>query len=127
MNANLWTQLLIAVIPAIITGAGSLFIALKKCRNEIKTLETNNKHEINIEDLKEKHRLDSERKQQEHDLKIKEMKIECENEILRKEKELENQAKYGAMGDIFKGMFSSPELQKEIDKKIKEEFNKGLI
>lgn len=29
MNANLWTQLLIAVIPAIITGAGSLFIALK--------------------------------------------------------------------------------------------------
>lgn len=90
MNANLWTQLLIAVIPAIITGAGSLFIALKKCRNEIKTLETNNKHEIeklmkqheiNIEDLKEKHRLDSERKQQEHDLKIKEMKIECETKF----------------------------------------------
>ena len=31
MNANLWTQLLIAVIPAIITGAGSLFIALRDC------------------------------------------------------------------------------------------------
>lgn len=42
----------------------------------------------------------------------------------KKEKEFENQAKYGAMGDIFKGMFSSPELKKEIDKKI-EEFNKS--
>ena len=29
------------------------------------------------------------------------------------------------MSDIFKGMFSSPELKKEIDKKIEEEFNKS--
>ena len=29
------------------------------------------------------------------------------------------------MGDIFKGMFSSPEFKKEIDKKIEEEFNKS--
>lgn len=28
MNANLWTQLLIAIVPALITGIGSLFIAL---------------------------------------------------------------------------------------------------
>ena len=42
MNANLWTQLLIAIIPAIITGIGSLIISLKKCKNEIRTLETNN-------------------------------------------------------------------------------------
>lgn len=125
MDANLWTQLLISIVSALITGAGSLIIALKKCKNEIKTLETNNKHEIDIENLKEKYKLQSEAKQQEHDLKIKEMKIECENEILKKEKEFENQAKYGAMGDIFKGMFSSPELKKEIDKKIKEEFNKN--
>lgn len=46
MNANLWTQLLIAIVPALITGIGSLFIALKKCKSEIKTLEVNNKHEI---------------------------------------------------------------------------------
>ena len=35
MNANLWTQLLIAIVPALITGVGSLIIALKKCKNEI--------------------------------------------------------------------------------------------
>lgn len=33
MNANLWTQLLIAIVPALITGAGSLIIAIKKCKN----------------------------------------------------------------------------------------------
>ena len=43
MNANLWTQLLIAIVPALITGVGSLIIAIKKCKNEINTLETNNK------------------------------------------------------------------------------------
>lgn len=31
MNANLWTQLLIAIVPALITGVGSLIIAIKKC------------------------------------------------------------------------------------------------
>ncbi len=133
MNANLWTQLLIAIIPAIITGIGSLTIALKKCKNEINTLETSNKceieklmkqHEIDIENLKEKYKLEAEAKQQEHDLKIKEMKTECENEILKREKEFENQAKYGVMGDLFKGIFSSPEVKKELDKKLREEFNK---
>ena len=43
MNANLWTQLLIAIVPALITGVGSLIIAIKKCKNEINTLETNKK------------------------------------------------------------------------------------
>lgn len=35
MNANLWTQLIIAIVPALITGIGSLFIALKKCKSDI--------------------------------------------------------------------------------------------
>ena len=72
MNANLWTQLLIAIVPALITGVGSLIIAIKKCKNEINTLETNSKHEIeklmkqhkiDIEALNEKHRLDIETKE----------------------------------------------------------------
>ena len=43
MDAYLWTQLLIAVIPALITGIGSTIISLKNCKNEINTLEKNNK------------------------------------------------------------------------------------
>ena len=124
MNANLWTQLLIAIVPALITGVGSLIIAIKKCKNEINTLETNNKHEIeklmkqhkiDIEALNEKHRLDIETKEKEHQLKIG-------------EKELSNSAMYSMMGDatkdLFAGIFNSPEFKEEMSKKIKEGFNK---
>lgn len=137
MNANLWTQLLIAIIPALITGAGSLIIALKKCKNEINTLETNNKHEIeklmkqheiDLEVLKENHRLDMETKEKEHQLKIEEIKVQNEQEILKREKELSNSAMYSIMGDatkdLFTGIFSSPEIKDEINKKIKDGFNK---
>ena len=130
MNANLWTQLLIAIVPALITGVGSLIIAIKKCKNEINTLETNNKHEIeklmkqhkiDIEALNEKHRLDIETKEKEHQLKIEEIKVQ-------NEKELSNSAMYSMMGDatkdLFAGIFNSPEFKEEMSKKIKEGFNK---
>ena len=137
MNANLWTQLLIAIVPALITGAGSLIIALKKCKNEINTLETNNKHEIeklmkqheiDIESLKEKHKLDIETMEKEHQLKLEEIKIQNEQEILKTEKELSNSAMYSMMGDatknLFSDIFSSPEFKEEMNKKIKERFSK---
>ncbi len=137
MNSNLWTQLLIAIVPAIITGVGSLFISIKKCKNEVQTLETNNKHEIeklmkqheiDIENLKEKHKLDLETKEKEHKLKLEEIKVQNEQEILKKEKELSHSAMYSMMGDatkdLFSGIFSSPEFKEEMNKKIKEGFNK---
>lgn len=137
MNANLWTQLFIAIIPALITGVGSLIIALKKCKNEINTLETSNKHEIeklmkqheiDIDALKEKYKLDMESKEKEHKLKIEEIKVQNEQEILKREKELSNSAMYSIMGDttkdLFTGIFNSSEFKEEMNKKIKEEFNK---
>lgn len=137
MNVNLWTQLLIAIIPALITGIGSLVIAIKKCKNDINTLETNNKHEIkklmkqheiDLEALKEKHRLDMETKEKEHQLKIEEIKVQNEQEILKREKELSNSAMYSMMEDatkdLFTGIFNSTEFKEEMNKKIKEGFNK---
>lgn len=137
MNANLWIQLFIAIIPALITGVGSLIIALKKCKNEINTLETSNKHEIeklmkqheiDIDALKEKHKLDMESKEKEHKLKIEEIKVQNEQEILKREKELSNSAMYSIMGDttkdLFTGIFNSSEFKEEMNKKIKEGFNK---
>lgn len=35
MNANFWTQLLIAIVPALITGVGSLIIAIKNVRMKL--------------------------------------------------------------------------------------------
>ena len=115
MDANLWTQLLISIVPALITGAGSLIIALKKCKNEIKTLETNNKHEI--EKLMKQHEIDIEALKEKHKL-----------DMDTKEKELSNSTMYSMMGDatkgLFVGIFSSPEFKAEMSKKIKEGFNK---
>lgn len=138
MNANLWTQLLIAIVPALITGAGSLMIAIKKCKNEINILETNNKHEIkklikqheiDIEALKEKYKLDMESKEKEHKLKIEEMKVQNQQEILKREKELSNSALYSVLGDASKdivtGIVNSQDFKKEMNKKIKEGFSKN--
>lgn len=122
MNANLWTQLLIAIVPALITGVGSLIIAIKKCKNEINTLETNNKHEI--EKLMKQHKIDIEALNEKHRLDIETK----EKEILKREKELSNSAMYSMMGDatkdLFAGIFNSPEFKEEMSKKIKEGFNK---
>ena len=128
MNANLWTQLLIAIVPALITGVGSLIIAIKKCKNEINTLETNNKHEI--EKLMKQHKIDIEALNEKHrlDIEIEEIKVQNEQEILKREKELSNSAMYSMMGDatkdLFAGIFNSPEFKEEMSKKIKEGFNK---
>ena len=118
---EIFNTLLVSCIPAVITGIVTYMTASRNAKTQIASLQESNKHEIEklmkqheigIDNLKETHKLELERKQQEHDLKIKEMKIECDNEILKHEKELENQAKYGVMGDLFKGMFNSPELKK---------------
>ena len=137
MDANLWIQLLIAIIPASITGIVSYLVATKKCKNEIETLRTSNKHEIeklmkrheiDIESIKEKHKLDIETKEKEHQLRIEEIKVKNEQEMLKKEKELSNSVAYSMMGDatkeLFSGLFNSPEIKEELNKKLKESLKK---
>lgn len=46
MNSSLWIQLLIGFVPAFVSGNISFFISMKQFKNEIKKVETNNKHEI---------------------------------------------------------------------------------
>lgn len=122
MNSSLWIQLLIGIVPAIVSGIISFFISMKQFKNEIKKVETNNKHEIDklmkqheidINSLKEKHKMDLELNEQ---------------DIMKKEKELSDSAMYsmmdGATKDLFSGIFNSKEFQEEISKKMKESFNK---
>ena len=56
MNSNLWIQLLISIVPAIISGIISFLISMKQFKNEIKKVETNNKHEI--DKLMKQHEID---------------------------------------------------------------------
>lgn len=137
MNSSLWSQLLIGIVPAIISGIISFLISMKQFKNELKKVETNNKHEIDklmkqheidINSLKEKHKMDLELKEKEHKLKMEEIRIQNEQDILKKEKELSDSAMYsmmeGATKDLFSGIFNSEEFKEEISKKIKESFNK---
>ncbi len=41
MNSSLWIQLLISIVPAIISGIISFLISMKQFKNEIKKVETN--------------------------------------------------------------------------------------
>lgn len=137
MDVNLLIQLLIAIVPAAISGVVSYLIATKNCKNEIDTLKTSNKHEIeklmkrheiDIESLKEKHKLDMETKEKEHQLRIEEIKVKNEQEMLKKEKELSNSAMYSIMGDatkeLFSGMLNSPDVKNALNNKIKESLKK---
>ena len=129
--------LLIACIPAIISGAISFILAKTQSNAEFQKLKLANEHEIDklmeqhkvdIDAIREQHRLEMEAKEKDHQHKLEIMQKDHENAIIRKESELENTAKYNAAGSIMTGLFNgmlggafnSPEVQGEITKKILE-------
>ena len=107
--------LLIACIPAFITGVISYLVAHKNASSQIKVLKEQNEHdleklmkqhEIDIENLKEAHKLDMEKQEQEHKNKLELQKIEFENKLLQQEKEGQNTVAAEAVKGIF-GIFGS--------------------
>lgn len=129
--------LLIACIPALVSGIVSFILAKTQSKAEIKKLQLSNEHDIeklmeqhnvDIKTIREQHRLEMESKEKEHQHKLEIMQKEHENQLIRKESELENTAKYGAAGNIITGLFNdmlggafnSPEINEELTKKILE-------
>ena len=127
--------LLIACIPAIITGFVSYFVARKNASAQIKVVEKQNKHdleklmkqhEIDIDNLKEAHKFEMEKLEQEHKNKLELQKIEYENKLLQQEKEGQNAVATEAVKGLF-GMFGSamdaamntPEGQQMLNDSIK--------
>lgn len=124
--------LLIACIPAIITGLVTYFVAHKNASSQIKIVKEQNKHDIDklmeqhkidIDSLKEKYRLEAEEKEKEHTRKLELMEKEYEYKQKQQESEAENTAKYGAMkeafsslmGGIFSSAFNNPDVQKQME------------
>lgn len=104
--------LLIACIPAFITGVITYLVAHKNASSQIKILKEQNEHdleklmkqhEIDIENLKEAHKLEMEKLEQEHKNKLELQKIEFENKLLQQEKEGQN----AVAAETIKGMFGS--------------------
>lgn len=133
--------LLIACVPAIISGAISFVLAKSQAKSENEKIRLSNQHEINrlmeqhkvdIDAIREQHRLEMQSKDKEHLYKLEIMQKNHDNELVRQEKEQENTAKYNAMGSVMTGLFNgmlgrmmtSPEIQSEMNKKILEGMNK---
>lgn len=129
--------LLIACVPAALSGMISFILAKSQAKSDIKKLQVENQHDIeklmeqhkvNLDAIREQHRLEMETKEKDHTHKLEIMQREHENELIRKERELENTTKYNAAGSILTGLFNgmiggaftSPEVQGEITKKILE-------
>lgn len=134
--------LLIACIPAVITGIITFLVAKSQMNGTIKQLQISNQHDIkklmeqhkvDIESIREQHRLDLESKDRDHQHKLEIMQKEHENEMIRKEQELESTAKYNAVGDIVTGLMNgviggavnSPAVQKELGQQLAEALKKG--
>lgn len=132
MNDFLQT-LLIACIPALVTGIVTYLVAHKNASSQIKIVQEQNEHDIkklmeqhkiDIDSLKEKYRLEAEEKDREHVRKLELMQKEYELKLKQQESEAENTAKYGAVKDIFSGLMggmvssaiNTPEVQQQMSK-----------
>ena len=109
--------LLIGVIPAVITSLGAYLIAVKNFKSSLKTVQVNNKHDLDklmeqhkldIDGLKEKHKLEIESKEKDHVHKLEIMQKEHENELIKNSKSSENGVMFGALGGLIQDVIKDP-------------------
>lgn len=125
--------LLIAVIPACMTGIISYLASRNNSKTQIKAIIEQNKadieklvrqHKVDIEALKEKHKLELELKENEHLHQIEIIKLEHENSLKKDEENAKNQLAANALGGIF-GSILSP--NSPISTQLNEIVSKALI
>lgn len=108
--------LLIAVIPACITGVISYFASRNTSKTQVKTIIEQNKadiqklieqHKVDIDALKEKHKLDIELKEKEHLNQLEIIKLQHDNDLKKEEESAKYQMAANAIGGMFGSIFSS--------------------
>lgn len=124
---------LIALIPAVISFAAAVIVE----RMQIKSLEDQNKHdidklmkqhEIDIDNLKEKHLLEMKVKEKDYQHQLELKQKEYDNELLIRQKESENaQAIEGIKGvfGVMGSALNTPEGQRIIGESLKKSQNKN--
>ncbi|MEE0510370.1 MAG: hypothetical protein UDG94_03970 [Peptococcaceae bacterium] len=127
--------LLVACIPAIISGIISFLLAKSKAKIDTENLVISNQHEIerlmeqhkiDIDAIREQHRLEMDAKEKEHQHNLEIMQKEHENELIRQEKETENAVKYSVMGDVFTGLFGEIMTSSEIKDMLSKTIMNGI-
>lgn len=131
---NEFTQtLLIAVIPAVITGIISFLASRNTSKTQIKAIIEQNKadieklveqHKVDIEALKEKHKMELELKEKDHSNQLEIIRLQHENDLKKDEENAKNQMAANAIGGIFGSIFSSDSpFTEQINKTISESLN----
>lgn len=101
--------LLISCLPAIITALISYLGLAKKYKSQLKTLELNNKqeidklmnqHKIDLDSLNNAHILEMEKLEADHKNRIELIKLEHAHALEKSEKEQSNAAMYSVLGNL---------------------------
>ena len=99
-------------------------IEILKIQNTADMEKLMNQHKIDIEAMKEKHKLELELKEVEQKYKLEILKLENENEIKRTTEIANNESINTATNQIFGSIFNRESVQEQLDKAIKETFDK---
>ena len=119
------TALISGVITYLVARSGNKKdIELVKIQNNADMEKLMNQHKIDIEAMKEKHKLELELKEVEQKYKLEIIKLENENEIKKTTEIANNESINSATRQIFGSIFNKDSVQEQLDKAIKEAFNK---
>lgn len=122
-----------SIITALISGVITYLVARNGNKKDIEVLKIQNtadmeklmnQHKIDIEAMKEKHKLELELKEVEQKYKLEILKLENENEIKKTTEIANNESINSATSQIFGSIFNKDSVQEQLDKAIKEAFNK---
>ena len=122
-----------SIITALISGIITYLVARNGNKKDIEILKIQNtadmeklmnQHKIDIEAMKEKQKLELELKEVEQKYKLEIMKLENENEIKRSTEIANNESINTATNQIFGSIFNRESVQEQLDKAIKETFDK---
>lgn len=120
-----YVKIFLPYIVSVFTAWLAYKEATKRYKLELEKLEKSHKndlekllkqHEIDIDNLKEKHKLEMESKEKDYNHEIEMQRLKSKSSIDEKNKELEGNALYGVMGDIFKDVLSGKITKSQLDK-----------
>ena len=127
-------EYIFSILTALISGVITYLIARSGNKKDIEIIKLQNKsemeklmnqHKIDIEGMKEKHKLEMELKEIEQKYKLEILKLENENEIKKTTEIANNEYINTATNQIFGSIFNRKSVQEQLDKAIKETFDKN--
>ena len=114
--------LLIACVPAIISGVVSYLVAHKNASAQIKVVKEQNKHDL--EKLMEQHKIDIDSLNKKHQQELEKMELEHKHKLELIEKENENTLGQNLITGVMGEMMKMPEVKSQISKGIRQSSTK---